>query len=102
MNSSIAVLPGKLKFRTSIPGAIAAILLVGAFQSIVLALVEFLRPVVIHLINLGIARGHFRFYPIAEERITWLLVILNLLIGMIGLCLSCWLANWNYLRRSNT
>lgn len=100
MNANIAVLSENRKFRIGVLAVTAATLLVGALQKIMFAFLELLRPAVIHLIDLGIKRGHFDFFPIAEEPITWSLVIPNLFIGIVGLCLGYWLANWNYTRRS--
>jgi hypothetical protein len=100
MNANIAVLPENRRFRISVMAVTAAMLLVGALQNIMFALLELLRPAAIHLIDLSIKRGHFDFFPVAEETITWSLVIPNLFIGIVGLCLSYWLANWSYARRS--
>ena len=100
MNANIAVLPENRKFRIGVMAVTAAMLLGGALQKIMFVLLELLRPAAIHLINLSIKRGHFDFFPIAEDPITWPLVIPNLLIGIVGLCLSYWLANWSYTRRS--
>lgn len=100
MSQNISPIAGDRKFHTSIIAVSASVLLFGSVQCILNAL-QPLRPAVIWLINRSIEQGHFQFSRIAPDNPLWLVALLNLLLGAIGLCLSYLLASWNYKSRTN-
>ncbi len=90
------------RFRISIASIVTAVLLVGSVQCIVIVLEEPLRLAVIWLINLAIAAGHFRVPSFFDRAVFWPVVVLNLLNGAVGVCLTYWLSRWNFNKGNKT
>ena len=87
------------RFRTSIVAIASAVLLVGSLQCFVIALQEPMRPALIWFVNLVIQRGHFHIQSASNGEPNWIISLLNLVNGVVGISLTYWLANWNYEKR---